>query len=103
MPEIVPAKFPLRTDSQKFEIESKQLKVYTIHAILDKKSYSNLVAQVSFLRFVIDGTTTAEFSPRVNEFEGVVGESLYTAIQKNIVLYYSIMVAEIQPGKAGIM
>ena len=51
----------------------------------------------------MDETTTAEFSPRAYEFESVVGESLYAAVERNIVLYYSVMVAEIQPGKAGIM
>jgi hypothetical protein len=40
--------------------------------------------------------TIAEFSPRVDEFEALIGETLSVAIDKNIMLYYSPMVAEVQ-------
>ncbi|CAI8009461.1 hypothetical protein GBAR_LOCUS6345 [Geodia barretti] len=40
--------------------------------------------------------TIAEFSPRVDEFEALIGETLSEAIEKNIMLYYSPMVAEVQ-------
>lgn len=40
--------------------------------------------------------TEVEVSPRVNEFETLVGESLYVAVEKNVLLYYSVMVAEVK-------
>lgn len=52
-------------------------------------------AQVCFLRFFI-AETEAEFSPRVNEFEILIGGSLHVAVEKNIMLYYSAMVAEVK-------
>lgn len=48
-----------------------------------------------FLRFFI-AETEAEFSPRVNEFEILIGGSLHVAVEKNILLYYSAMVAEVK-------
>lgn len=40
--------------------------------------------------------TEAEFSPRVNEFELLIGGSLYVAVEKNIMLYYSALVVEVK-------
>ena len=86
------------------EINSKQLEVppYTyIHNVP-----SNLVhfvskpKQVCVLRIVLNGTE-AEFSSRVDEFESLIGDSLYTAVENNIMLYYNSMVADIQKGAEG--
>ena len=65
--------------------------IYT-HTMLQYLLY---MLQVCFLRFFLNGTTEADFSPRIDEFEAVIGESLYVAVQKNIMLYYTAMVAEI--------
>ena len=51
-------------------------------------------------RFVINGTE-AEFFSRVEEFEDLIGDSLYTAVKKNILLYYSAMVVEVQEETEG--
>ena len=40
--------------------------------------------------------TKAEFSPRVDVFEALIAETLSVAIEENIMLYYSPMVAEVQ-------
>ena len=48
-----------------------------------------------FISFVLNGTE-AEFSSRVEEFEHMIGDSLYIAVEKNILLYYSAMVAEVE-------
>ena len=53
-----------------------------------------------FTRFVINGTE-AEFFSRVEEFEDLIGDSLYTAVKKNILLYYSAMVVEVQEETEG--
>ena len=45
--------------------------------------------------------TKEEFSQRVDEFEAIIGETLYVAIEKNVMLYYSPMVAEVQQGPTG--
>ena len=55
-----------------------------------------------FLRFFLNGTE-AEFSPRVDEFEYLIGESLYIAIEDNIMLYYSVMVAKVEDDATGTM
>ena len=68
-----------------------------IHIIIAcSNMYCIYTLQVCFLRFFLNGTTEADFSPRIDEFEAVIGESLYVAVQKNIMLYYTAMVAEIQ-------
>ena len=51
--------------------------------------------QVCFLRFILNGTE-AEFAPRADEFETLIGESLYIAVEKNVMLYYSVMITEVQ-------
>ena len=66
--------------------------IYSYHAPIS----TVYTLQVCFLRFFLNGTTEADFSPRIDEFEAVIGESLYVAVQKNIMLYYTAMVAEIQ-------
>jgi hypothetical protein len=68
-------------DPLHFDTDSKQLKV-------------------CFLRFFLNGTE-AEFSPRVDEFEYLIGESLYIAIEDNIMLYYSVMVAKVEDDATG--
>ena len=40
--------------------------------------------------------TVKQFSPHVDEFEALIAETLSVAIDKNIMLYYSPMVAEVQ-------
>ena len=45
--------------------------------------------------------TTDEFSARVDVFEALIGKTLYVAIEKNMMLYYSPMVAEVQQGAMG--
>ena len=46
-------------------------------------------------------STKEEFSKRVDEFESLIADTLLVAIANKIMLYYSPMVAEIQPGPTG--
>ena len=60
----------------------------------------SLPIQVCILSFVLNGSE-AEFSSRVDEFEHLIGGSLYIAVEKHILLYYSVMVADIQEETEG--
>ena len=90
------------------EIDGKQLEVYHLIATFTwgcqypavTQILCSLPIQVCILSFVLNGSE-AEFSSRVDEFEHLIGGSLYIAVEKHILLYYSVMVADIQEETEG--